>query len=113
MKWFVEDCDSPSQPVVTTEDAAARAASVLANFPAVAWAIMFGSFARGEQNELSDVDLIVKVEGERTHGKMTEIEDALATSLGRDVDVVTHIGRTTARFLDNINRDGRLIYVRN
>ena len=105
MKWFVEDCDTPSEPVITTEDATARVKSV-------AWAIMFGSFARGEQNDLSDVDLLVKVEGDRTHGTMTEIEDALATSLGRDVDVVTYIGRTTARFLDNISRDGRLVYVR-
>lgn len=112
MKWFVKDCDTPSEPVITTEDATARVKSVLSDYPAVAWAIMFGSFARGEQNDLSDVDLLVKVEGDRTHGTMTEIEDALATSLGRDVDVVTYIGRTTTRFLDNISRDGRLVYVR-
>lgn len=112
MKWFLEDCEEPSEPAYTFDDVVSRSREVFSEYPFVTKALLFGSFARGEQTATSDVDLIVWVEGPHDHGRLTDLECSLAAALGRDVDVLTHLGRTSQRFIDNILREGKLIYIK-
>ena len=112
MKWFLEDCEEPSEPAYTFDDVVSRSREVFSGSPFVIKALLFGSFARGEQTATSDVDLIVWVEGPHDHGRLTDLECSLAAALGRDVDVLTHLGRTSQRFIDNILREGKLIYIK-
>ena len=112
MKWFLEDCEEPSEPAYTFDDVVSRSREVFSGYPFVIKALLFGSFARGEQTATSDVDLIFWVEGPHDHGRLTDLECSLAAALGRDVDVLTHLGRTSQRFIDNILREGKLIYIK-
>ena len=112
MKWFLEDCEEPNEPAYTFDDVVSRSREVFSGYPFVSKALLFGSFARGEQTATSDVDLIVWVEGSHDHGRLTDLECSLAAALGRDVDVLTHLGRTSQRFIDNILREGKLIYIK-
>ena len=112
MKWFLEDCEEPSEPAYTFDDVVSRSREVFSGYPFVIKSLLFGSFARGEQTATSDVDLIVWVEGPHDHGRLTDLECSLAAALGRDVDVLTHLGRTSQRFIDNILREGKLIYIK-
>ena len=52
---------------------------------------VFGSVARGEADHLSDVDIVVKVDGKRRIGLtgMLKLEDMLQTLLASDVSLVS------------------------
>jgi predicted nucleotidyltransferase len=50
---------------------------------------MFGSAARGEERQDSDVDLVVTLEPGRTLLDLTRLESRLEQLLGRRVDVMT------------------------
>jgi len=50
---------------------------------------MFGSAARGEERQDSDVDFVVTLEPGRTLLDLTRLESRLEQLLGRRVDVVT------------------------
>ena len=69
---------------------------------------MFGSFARGDMTESSDIDLRIdkgNIKGFQLAGLLLDLED----SLGRSVDLVP----TTSldqRFLDSIHDDEVLLY---
>jgi predicted nucleotidyltransferase len=60
---------------------------------------VFGSFARGEPTEESDIDLLVEFERPIGLFKFLELEEYLSHLLGRKVDLVSrkalkpHIGR--------------------
>ena len=75
-----------------------------------AW--IFGSFARGEETPLSDVDLLVQYEDEGIsllkHAAMIcELEKLL----NRSVDIVVD-GTLRPRVRENVNQDRKLIYER-
>jgi predicted nucleotidyltransferase len=53
---------------------------------------LFGSVARGEESERSDVDLLVTLEPGRTLLDLARLEIELERLLGRHVDVVTEAG---------------------
>lgn len=53
---------------------------------------VFGSVARGEEAEASDVDLLVTLEPGRTLLDLARLEVRLEDLLGRHVDVVTEAG---------------------
>ena len=53
---------------------------------------LFGSAARGADNEQSDVDLLVSLEPGRTLMDLARIEIGLEALLGRSVDVVPESG---------------------
>lgn len=53
---------------------------------------VFGSFARGEDNSSSDVDLIVDFQAPKGFFELTRLEDELRVFFGRDVDLVTEPG---------------------
>ncbi|HEX6797208.1 MAG TPA: nucleotidyltransferase family protein [Ktedonobacterales bacterium] len=56
----------------------------------VTWAGIFGSFARGEADETSDVDLLVEVPRGTTLLDMAGLGIELEEALGRSVDLVTY-----------------------
>ncbi len=49
----------------------------------------FGSVARGEEHESSDVDILIEFPGKKTLFDLVELQQALEKSLGRKVDLVT------------------------
>ena len=50
---------------------------------------LFGSYARSEQTEKSDIDLLVEFEKPIGFSKFIELEDHLSEKLGAKVDLVT------------------------
>jgi predicted nucleotidyltransferase len=70
---------------------------------------IFGSYARGEQTELSDVDILV--EFERPIGwEIVDLKDYLESLLGVEVDLVTKNAITgRKRLWEHIRRE--LVYV--
>lgn len=76
--------------------------------------VLYGSTARGEATETSDVDVLVVLE--RTDGNRREEISRLAFEVGLEYDVAIsyHVqsrerfeSRRTAPFLKNVLRDGR------
>lgn len=53
---------------------------------------LFGSVARGEEADVSDVDFLVSLEPGRTMLDLARLELQLEALLGRRVDVVTEAG---------------------
>jgi predicted nucleotidyltransferase len=51
---------------------------------------VFGSAARGEAREDSDLDVLVEFEAGRTLFDLVDLRDELTRLLGRDADVVTY-----------------------
>ncbi len=51
---------------------------------------LFGSFARGEASQESDIDILVELPDEKTLFDLIELEENLESALGRKVDVVTY-----------------------
>lgn len=69
---------------------------------------LFGSYARGEANEASDVDLLLD-KGDIRGLRVLDFQDELAQRLGRPVDVVTTAG-AGERFLSKIKKDEVVLY---
>ena len=55
----------------------------------VSFAGIFGSYARGEQNDKSDVDLLVRFVKPKSLLALAHLERLLSEKLGRKVDLVT------------------------
>jgi hypothetical protein len=53
---------------------------------------VFGSVARGEELESSDIDFLVTLDPGRTLLDLARLEDRLEALLGRRVDIVTERG---------------------
>lgn len=58
----------------------------------VKWIALFGSAARDELREDSDVDVLVEFEGRATFDGYFQLKDYLEALLGRPVDLVTERG---------------------
>lgn len=69
---------------------------------------LFGSYARGEATESSDVDLLVE-KGEMRGLRVLDFQDELSERLGKNVDVVTTAG-ASERFLTKIKPDEVVLY---
>ncbi|MEA5019059.1 MAG: nucleotidyltransferase domain-containing protein [Gordonibacter sp.] len=69
---------------------------------------LFGSFARGEASEASDVDILLE-KGSIKGLRVLDFQDALSERIGRSVDVVTTAGASD-RFLKNIRKDEVVLY---
>ena len=76
-----------------------------------AW--LFGSFARGEETPLSDVDLLVQVDKDARVSllKYASMINDLEALLDRSVDLVPD-GKVYPRIAESINQDKLLIYER-
>ncbi len=91
--------------VVTRREAILVARRVLALFPVTA-AALFGSFARGDQTELSDLDFLVSFSPSSRVGDIEDVRDALEYATGRGVDVVTTLDGQTSQFRASAVRGG-------
>ncbi|MDO4442693.1 MAG: nucleotidyltransferase domain-containing protein [Slackia sp.] len=69
---------------------------------------LFGSYARGEATEASDVDILLD-KGDIRGLRVLDFQDELAQRLGRPVDVVTTAG-AGERFLSKIKKDEVVLY---
>lgn len=91
--------------VMTRCEAIEIARRVLALFPVTA-AALFGSFARDEQTDRSDLDFLVSFSRSSRVGDVEEVRDALEYATGRGVDVVTSLEGQTSEFRASAMRDG-------
>lgn len=69
---------------------------------------LFGSFARGEETEESDIDLLVEIEKPSLHN-VAGLQIYLEENFNRTVHIVRKNERLKERFVKIINRD--LIHV--
>ena len=72
---------------------------------------VFGSVARGEDREDSDVDLLVRFADRKTLLDLVRIEEEFERALGRKVDLVTE-GGLHPRLRDRVFRDAQVLYER-
>ena len=70
---------------------------------------LFGSMARDEENERSDVDVFVDTETPNPFLLM-QAKDYLETAVGRSVDVVRNHRNLNPRLRSRIERDGVLVF---
>ena len=75
----------------------------------VAFLGMFGSVARGEATEQSDIDLLVRFSKRKSLLTVIGFEDALAQAFGRPVDLVTE-SALSPYLRDRILKDVQVIY---
>jgi uncharacterized protein len=74
-------------------------------------AYLFGSYARGEQDSKSDIDLLVELEDHVGLYKFVSIQLGLENLLGKKVDLVSENG-LSPRLKPYIDLDKKLIYER-
>lgn len=70
---------------------------------------LFGSMARGEATEKSDIDLLVKFGKRKSLLSVVKLERQLTMSLGRKVDLITE-GALSPYIRDNVLKDLETIY---
>lgn len=75
----------------------------------VEFAGVFGSMARGEQTENSDVDILVKFSGMPTFAGYLRLDEDLRQGLKRNIDLVTE-GAVNKFLRPQIEKDLKLIY---
>jgi uncharacterized protein len=73
---------------------------------------LFGSYARGDANESSDIDLLLELDYSKIIGwSFFAMEKELSILLGKKVDILTT--ESVSKFIsESINKDKRLIYER-
>lgn len=69
---------------------------------------LFGSYARGDETDASDIDVLLE-KGDIRGLRVLDFQDELAHRLGRSVDVVTTAGASD-RFLEKIRKDEQVLY---
>ncbi len=70
---------------------------------------VFGSMARGEATEKSDIDLLVKFAKRKSLLALVKLERELSTALGRKVDLLTEPA-LSPYIRDRILRELKVIY---
>ena len=70
---------------------------------------VFGSTARGEANEDSDVDLLVEFSKRKSLLALVSLERKMSAALGRKVDLLTEAA-ISPYLREQINRDRRVVY---
>lgn len=72
-------------------------------------ASLFGSYVRGEQTTVSDIDILVELEENRSLLDLIRLEMELSEVIGRKVDVLTY-GSLNSLIKDTILSEQELIY---
>lgn len=75
----------------------------------IAYLGLFGSFARGEATEMSDVDLLVRFDQPKSLLDLVRIEEEFAERLGRKVDLVT-VNAVSPYLRDRIVAEVKVVY---
>lgn len=70
---------------------------------------VFGSTARGEAHEGSDIDLLVEFSTRKSLLALVSLERRMSAALGRKVDLLTEAA-ISPYLRERINRDRRTIY---
>jgi predicted nucleotidyltransferase len=70
---------------------------------------VFGSMARGEANDQSDIDLLVEFSKRKSLLALVSLERKMSVALGRKVDLLTEAA-ISPYLRDRIKRDLRVIY---
>ena len=74
-------------------------------------AYLFGSYARGDQTEESDVDLRLLCGPSMTYGALYRMSERLESLLGRDVEIVTNPPeRMRPAFRERVQGEEVLLY---
>lgn len=108
LKKAIDDAahDVPGyRSVLTCREAIDVARCVLFLFPVTA-AALFGSFARSEQSDCSDLDFLVSFSPSARVGDVEDVRSALEYATGREVDVVSTLEGQTRQFRESAVRDG-------
>lgn len=71
---------------------------------------IFGSVARGEQTEASDLDLLVSFKGSFGLLQLVRMERELSELIGRKVDLLTERALKNAKLEAYIRKDIQIIY---
>ena len=75
----------------------------------VAMVGVFGSMARGEATEQSDIDLLVRFSKRKSLLELVRLERELSSALGRKVDLLTE-SAISPYLRDRVRRQVRVIY---
>jgi len=75
----------------------------------IAMAGVFGSMARGEATEHSDIDLLVRFSERKSLLEMVRLEREVSTALGRKVDLLTE-SAISPYLRDRVKRELRVVY---
>jgi predicted nucleotidyltransferase len=75
----------------------------------VAMVGVFGSIARGEATEQSDIDLLVRFSKRKSLLELVRLEREVSTALGRKVDLLTE-SAISPYLRDRVRRELRVIY---
>ena len=70
---------------------------------------IFGSYARGEAKESSDVDILVRFAQPKTLIQIVQIEDEIKKSIHLNVDLVTEKA-VSPHLAGNVHRDEMVIF---
>lgn len=70
---------------------------------------VFGSFAREDENQKSDIDIIVKFLGRKSLLDIVGIEQELSEKIGRKIDLLTEKS-ISPYLIDRIKREIKIIY---
>lgn len=95
--------------VVTRREAIAVLRPAFLSLPVVA-AALCGSFARNEQTDESDIDLLITLKAGSRIDDLERTRSALEKATGRSVDLITTLEGQTEHFRDSVKRDGLKIY---
>jgi predicted nucleotidyltransferase len=71
---------------------------------------LFGSYARNEQTNKSDIDILVAFHHGISLLKLIRLENELSMRLGIKVDLITEGSLINERIKDNISKDLQIIY---
>jgi len=72
---------------------------------------VFGSFARGDESDASDIDLLADFVERKSLLDLVRIEREFAERLGRNVDLLTEAA-LSPYLRDRVLRESRLVYER-
>lgn len=71
---------------------------------------LFGSFARGDNTEESDVDILIRLQETCSLFQLVRIENDLSELIGRKVDLVTEGAIKNERIRKSIQQDLQVIF---
>ena len=99
--------------VLSRDRIVSTVARILVDYPEIKRATLFGSYARGEADTTSDVDLRVQCDEGCGIGllRLASLTSALEEALGKSVDVVSS-ENLPEEWIKTIEREGVVIYER-
>lgn len=98
--------------VNTIRDITRAVREISPRYPSLIRVVLFGSFARGEQTEGSDVDIVAEFSQDGPYTEKLDFYSDLKDLLGRELDMITSLVGAPRYFVDGIMRDGMKLYER-